>query len=104
MQVRFTDPKSASLLRQSLLENNVEANFVKKVRGVSKGMEAAPVGTSTFFRNSKPKRIQRPFDDANIELTFNLLKIRPEEEVRGESQTNYAFFEELSSNSKMQQN
>lgn len=50
MQVRFSDPESACLSRQSLLENKVEANFVKKIRGVSKGIEVAPVRTSTIFR------------------------------------------------------
>ena len=103
MQVRFSDAQSAYLSHQTLLANHVEVNFIKKVKGVSKGLEATPIRTSAIFRNNlKPKRMQSPFDDANIELTFNLLKIRPEEEVRGETQTNYAFFEELSSNSKLQ--
>ena len=38
MQVRFSDQQSACLSRQSLLDQKVEANFVKKVR--SKGIEA----------------------------------------------------------------
>ena len=50
---------------------------MKKVRGVSKGIE---VRASKIF--SKPVSKHSPFDDANVELTFNLLKIRPEEEVR----------------------
>ena len=70
---------------------------MKKVRGVSKGIE---VRASKIF--SKPVSKHSPFDDANVELTFNLLKIRPEEEVRRASQTNSAFFEELSSTSKLQ--
>ena len=81
----------------------MEANYVKKVR--SKGIEAKAaqiLGGSNIFRNSKLENKHSPFDDANIELTFNLLKIRPEEEVRRASQTNSAFFEELSSTSKLQ--
>ena len=106
MQVRFSDPQSACLSRQSLLDQKIEANFVKKVR--IKGIEAKAAqilgsNIGNIFRNSKLENMHSPFDDANIELTFNLLKIRPEEEVRRASQTNSAFFEELSSTSKLKQ-
>ena len=101
MQVRFSDPQSASISRQSLLDHKVEANFVKKV---SKAVKVSRVRPSSIFHNLKPKTSQSDFGDANIELTLNLLKIRPEEEVRGRSQSNSAFFDELNSTSRMQHN
>ena len=104
MQVRFSDTQSACLSRQSLLDQKVEVSFIKKVK--SKGIEVAPVQSRSILRSSKPTKSsqQSAFADTNYELTINLLKIRPEEEVLGETQTNYAFFEELSSNSKKQHN
>ena len=78
MQVRFSDPQSACRSRQSLLDSKVEANYVKRVRGVSKGVDVAPVKIAKMFPNSMSQSMKTPFDDANIELTFNLLKIRPE--------------------------
>lgn len=58
---------------------------MKKVRGIRKGLEikAASILGSNVLRNSRPERRQSPFTDANIELTFNLLKMRPKEEVSG---------------------
>ena len=58
MQVRFSDAQSAYLSHQTLLANHVEVNFIKKVKGVSKGLEATPIRTSAIFRNNlKPKRM-----------------------------------------------
>ena len=77
---------------------------MKKVRGIRKGLETktASILGSNVLRNSRPESRQSPFEDANIELTFNLLKMRPKEEVRG--QTNSAFFETLSCASRLNQN
>ena len=99
MQVRFGNQEAATNCHQALVNNKMDVNFIRMVKKDSKGPRVRP---SSIFVDPKAKSNQSDFGDASIELTFNLLKIRPEEEVRGRSQSNSAFFEELSSNSKVQ--